>query len=191
MTGPQHEGESELALMRRVASGDESAVGELYDRFGALVFRMALQAMPTRADAEDAVQDVFVRLWKTAGRFDPERAALVTWVMLIARRHLVDRLRRSRARLRTTGLDASQAGVPVTSAAASAGIESQERLRALERKIAKLPELQRMVVTRAYFGGQTLRQIGEELQTPIGTVKSALSRALVRLRETTTEEFST
>lgn len=191
MTGPQHGGESELALMRRVASGEEAAVGELYDRFGALVFRMALQAMPTRADAEDAVQEVFVRLWRTAGRFDPERAALVTWVMLIARRHLVDRLRRTRARVRAVGLDAAQAGVPPAPSSGSTNLESQERLRALERRIARLPELQRVVVTRAYFGGQTLRQIGEELQTPIGTIKSALSRALVRLRETTTEELST
>jgi RNA polymerase sigma-70 factor (ECF subfamily) len=177
--------------MRRVASGEEAAVGELYDRFGALVFRMALQAMPTRADAEDAVQEVFVRLWRTAGRFDPERAALVTWVMLIARRHLVDRLRRTRARVRAVGLDAAQAGVPPAPSSGNTNLESQERLRALERRIARLPELQRVVVTRAYFGGQTLRQIGEELQTPIGTIKSALSRALVRLRETTTEELST
>lgn len=191
MTGPQHGGDSELALMRRVASGDEAAVGELYDRFGALVFRMALQAMPTRADAEDAVQEIFVRLWRTAERYDPERAALVTWVMLIARRHLVDRLRRTRARVRTTALDAGQSGLPVQAGAGAPNLESQERLRMLERKIAKLPELQRVVVTRAYFGGQTLRQIGEELQTPIGTIKSALSRALVRLRETTSEELST
>ncbi|MBM4108433.1 MAG: sigma-70 family RNA polymerase sigma factor [Phycisphaerae bacterium] len=191
MTGPQHGGESELALMRRVASSDEAAVAELYDRFGALVFRMALQAMPTRADAEDAVQEVFVRLWRTAERYDPDRAALVTWVMLIARRHLVDRLRRTRARVRTTGLDASHPGVPSEVGVAAPNLESQERLRSLERKIAKLPDLQRAVVTRAYFGGQTLRQIGEEMHTPIGTIKSALSRALVRLRETTTEELST
>ena len=67
-------------------------------------------------------------------------------------------------------------------------MESQERFGELLDRIAKLPELQRTVVTRAYLGGQTLRQIGEELNTPIGTIKSALSRALVRLRERSADE---
>jgi len=70
-------------------------------------------------------------------------------------------------------------------------IEKDERFTVLMQRIATLPELQRTVVTRAYLGGQTLRQIGEELNTPLGTIKSALSRALVRLRERTNEELLT
>ena len=89
--------DEDLLLMQRVAAGDELAVGDLYDRFGSLVYRMAYQTMPTRSDAEDVVQEVFVRLWRTADRYDPKRAALVTWVMLLARRHMVDRLRRVQA----------------------------------------------------------------------------------------------
>ena len=85
-------------LMHRVAAGDEGAVAELYDRFGSLVYKVARQLLPTRAEAEDAVQEVFVRLWQTADRYDPRRAKLVTWVMLIARRHLIDRLRRNAVR---------------------------------------------------------------------------------------------
>jgi RNA polymerase sigma-70 factor (ECF subfamily) len=190
MSGQQHAPESEFALMRRVAANDDAAIGELYDRFGALVYRMSIQAMPSKADAEDAVQEVFVRLWRTAGRYDPSRAALVTWVMLISRRHLVDRLRRTRARVRTSSLDPSLPTQAPPAPASATSMERDERFKLLEQKIAKLPELQRTVVTRAYFGGQTLRQIGEELNTPIGTIKSALSRALVRLRETTTEELT-
>ena len=72
-------------LMQEVASGDEKAANLLYDRFGALVFKTARQVLPTRAESEDAVQEVFVRLWKTADRYDPTRAKLVTWVMLITR----------------------------------------------------------------------------------------------------------
>ena len=89
---PESRGSGDLDLMSRVAQNDEAAVGELYDRFGSLVFRMAYQSMPTRPEAEDAVQEIFVRLWRTAGRYDDERSALVTWVMLISRRHLVDKL---------------------------------------------------------------------------------------------------
>jgi RNA polymerase sigma-70 factor (ECF subfamily) len=174
----------DLELMQRVSRNEPGAVGELYDRFASLVFRLAFQAMPTRADAEDAVQEIFVRLWRTADRYDPKRAALVTWVMLISRRHLVDRLRRSKARVKAMTLDEKQSepvGTPAPGGGAS--MEMQERFGELMDRIAKLPELQRTVVTRAYLGGQTLRQIGEELDTPIGTIKSALSRALVRLRE--------
>lgn len=195
MTGKPDQDERDLALMRRVAKNDETAVAGLYDRFGSLVYRMAFQAMPTRAEAEDAVQEVFIRLWRTAGRYDPTRAALVTWVMLITRRHLVDKLRRSRARVKASSLDSTELIVPEAVSPVEADrpgpMERDERFGALMQKIAALPELQRTVVTRAYLRGQTLRQIGEELNTPLGTIKSALSRALVRLRERTSEELFT
>lgn len=183
MTPPEDQ-HPDLALMQRIASGEPGAVEELYDRFGSLVFRMSLQTMPTRAEAEDAVQEVFVRLWKTAARFDPERAALVTWVMLITRRHLVDRLRRTRARIKSTSWNesAGQSGIDASDPV-GARMEDKERYHALLKRIDSLPELQRTVVRRTYLGGQTLRQVGEELDVPLGTVKSALSRALVRLRE--------
>ena len=183
------EDKSELVLMKRVAGGDESATAELYDRFGALVFRMSIQAMPTRVEAEDAVQEIFVRLWRTADRYDPSRAALVTWVMLISRRHLVDRLRRTRARVKAGSME----GVEITAAPPIGddmpSMERGERLAILLKSVELLPELQKSVVKRAYLGGQTLRQVAEELGTPIGTVKSALSRALVRLRERVNEEL--
>jgi RNA polymerase sigma-70 factor (ECF subfamily) len=191
MSGKNGQGEVDLDLMQRVAADDQQAVEELYDRFGSLVYRMAYQAMPTRADADDAVQEVFVRLWKTADRFDPKRAALVTWVMLISRRHLVDRLRRKRARISASSMEESAVRderrdlQPI-----GQEIERNERFAEVMKKVADLPALQQSVVTRAYLGGQTLRQISEELNTPLGTVKSALSRALVRLRERTGEELS-
>ncbi|MGD9789466.1 MAG: RNA polymerase sigma factor [Phycisphaerales bacterium] len=181
--------DSDRDLMQRVAQNDQEAIAHLYDRFGSLVYRMALQTMPTRAEAEDAVQEVFVRLWRTAGRYDDARAALVTWVMLITRRHLVDKLRRNRARIKAGSLEAALPGNFPASKADSSRLEQEEKLKALMKRIDALPELQRTVVLRAYLGGQTLRQIGEELNTPLGTIKSALSRALVRLRERMGEEL--
>jgi len=180
----------DFELMQSVASNHEPAVGDLYDRFGSLVFRMAYQSMPTRSEAEDAVQEIFVRLWRTADRYDPRKAALVTWVMLLTRRHLVDKLRRKRSRIKTAMLDDSLASGIGAWNESNAGkkMEHDEHFDALQKKIDTLPELQRTVVMRAYLGGQTLRQISEELETPLGTIKSALSRALVRLRERTGEE---
>lgn len=170
--------------MQRIAADDESAIGELYDRFGSLVYRMAYQTMPTRSDAEDVVQDIFVRLWRTAGRYDPKRAALVTWVMLLSRRHMVDRLRRMQARIRPGALEEGWSP-PADAEAPGEALEADERYAAVLEKVEQLPELQRTVVKRAYLGGQTLKQIGIELGIPLGTIKSALSRALVRLRERT------
>ena len=94
--------------MRQVAANQDAGLALLYERFGSLVYRMAFQAVPARGDAEDAVQEIFVRLWRTADRYDPKRAALVTWVILIARRQLVDRMRRTRARIRPSSLDEAQ-----------------------------------------------------------------------------------
>jgi RNA polymerase sigma-70 factor (ECF subfamily) len=173
----------DLTLMRAVSTGERAAVARLYDRFGSLVYRMAYQILPTRDEAEDAVQEVFIRLWRTAARYDPQRAALVTWVMLITRRYLVDRLRRARAAGRNAPLEDAQFDLAGREPTTAASLQRAERFGALMRKIDRLPAMQRTVVIRAYLQGQTLRQIGEELNTPLGTIKSALSRALVRLRE--------
>ncbi len=183
MSQTPQEQQVDLSLMKGVAANDPAAIAMLYDRFSSLVYRMAYQILPSRSDAEDAVQEVFIRLWRTADRFDPNRAALVTWVMLITRRFLVDRLRRSRSALRPAVLDEKQSMVAAGASGVGFSAEQQERMAALMKRIDQLPELQRVVVVRAYLNGQTLRQIGEELNTPLGTIKSALSRALVRLRE--------
>ena len=84
----------DFRLMQRVAAGERGAVEELYDRFAPLVFKSARQVLSSNAEAEDAVQEIYLRLWQTADRYDPRRAKLVTWVMLLTRRRLLDRLRR-------------------------------------------------------------------------------------------------
>jgi RNA polymerase sigma-70 factor (ECF subfamily) len=174
-------------LMQRVASDEEAAIEELYARFGSLVFQAARQVLRSRAETEDAVQEVFVRLWQTAGRFDPQRAKLVTWVMLITRRHLIDRLRRQSARPeRAVGDDArleTSAAVPPPPGRLAAGEESTESRDRLRRQLQRLPELQRTVIERAYLQGFSLREIAVQLDAPLGTVKSALSRGLAKLRE--------
>jgi RNA polymerase sigma-70 factor (ECF subfamily) len=190
MAANQEQAAEDLSLMQRVAAGDDAAVARLYDRFGSLVFRMAYQVMPNRDEANDAVQEIFIRLWKTAGKYDPGRAALVTWVMLISRRQLVDRMRRSRARLKPSSLEEAHSNVAEERKVPKPVMERDERLAELRKRIDALPELQKTVVMRAYLGGQTLRQIGEELSIPLGTIKSALSRALTRLRERTNEELA-
>jgi RNA polymerase sigma-70 factor (ECF subfamily) len=177
----------DFELMQRVARDDEAAIEELYARFGALVYQSARQVLRSRGETEDAVQEVFVRLWQTADRFDPQRAKLVTWVMLITRRHLIDRLRRQSARPERNAIEDGRfdgGGIParaeVREPASEEASEGRERLR---RQLARLPELQRTVIERAYLQGFSLREIAVQLDAPLGTVKSALSRGLAKLRE--------
>ncbi len=169
-------------LMHRVAAGDEDAVAELYDRFGALVYRVARQLLPTQAEAEDAVQEVFIRLWQTADRYDPRRAKLVTWVMLIGRRHLIDRLRRNSVRGTTRAYEGDPAATSIENGPDKQPQEAERNIRLLER-ITELPKLQRIVIERAYLQGYTLREVSQQLEAPLGTIKSALSRGLAKLRE--------
>jgi len=172
--------EEDWSLMQEVAAGDEQALAVLYDRFGSLVYKAARQVLPTRSESEDAVQEVFVKLWQSADRYDPRRSRLVTWVMLLTRRHLIDRLRRRAVRPSFTAFEHEWQG--------SEPADDAERIHAdanaiLRRRVAELPDLQRDVIEKAYFQGYTLREVSEQLDAPLGTIKSALSRGLARLRE--------
>lgn len=175
--------QEDWSLMQLVASGDEAATAELYDRFGSLVFKVARQTLPTRSEAEDAVQEIFIRLWMTADRYDPRRAKLVTWVMLITRRHLIDRMRRSKVRPPTGVLENDDVRGPESDIDPGRQPQDEERNARLMSRLAELPDLQREVIERAYLQGFTLREISEQLGSPLGTIKSALSRGLTRLRE--------
>ncbi len=167
-------------LMQRIAQGNEIAVRTLYDRFGSLVFRNACQVLGSVAEAEDATQEVFVQIWRTSDRYDPTRAKLVTWVMLISRRMLIDRLRRRMVRPTAASLDE---GLHDTSALSAQDSEVKEGSATVRRRMNELPELQREVIERVYLQGYSLREVAEKRNMPVGTIKSALSRGLSRLRE--------
>jgi len=171
--------QQDLMLMRRVAHGDEAAMGELYDRFVGLVFKASRQVLSSRAEAEDAVQETFVRLWQTADRFDRQRAKLVTWVMLITRRSVIDKLRRRAVRPKAVHLD-DDASVSAPSEERPTAGDLHEG--ALRRRLDELPALQRDVIERIYLQGFTLREVSQQMNVPLGTVKSALSRGLARVR---------
>lgn len=174
--------DEDWTLMQRIAAGDEAAMATLYDRFGALVYKAARQVLSSRAEADDAVQDVFIRLWRTADKYDPRRAKLVTWVMLITRRNLIDRLRRKVSRIDTLPLATEPGVTDAGTRPGEAGIDEDQRKKLRER-LKELPEIQRMVIERTYFQGYSLREVSEQLNAPLGTVKSALSRGLHRLRD--------
>ena len=184
-----HSNEPDYRLMRRVALAEEDAVEELYNRYCALVFKLSLQFLSNNAEAEDAVQEVFIRLWKTADRFDPRKAKLVTWVMLITRRYLIDQIRRKTVRPKQQEFTEHHK-VSATDTPSQSNTLLHERNALLCQALQTLPEMQRTVIERAYFHGFTLREVSKQLDAPLGTVKSALSRGLLRLREQGNKEIS-
>lgn len=170
-------------LMTRVADDDEAAIQELITRFSPLLFKVAWQFNPSNAEAEDAVQEIFIRLWRTADRYDPKRAKLVTWVMLLARRYLIDRLRRASSRPRTMVLQPDHERPEKDGTSSEAGMLKNEQSTRLMARIDQLPDMQKIVIERTYLLGYTLREVSQQINAPLGTVKSALSRGLARLRE--------
>ena len=181
MDGRQAEGpltpEGERELMRRLLSGDEEAVRTLYARFGRPIYGLGLRLLGSPQAAEELTQDTFVAAWRKAGRYDPARGRLSTWLMAIAHNLGVDRLRReSRHAARATEGIEQLAEEPF-----DAEQQVLDRL-AAARMLAVLSVPERRLLLLAYYRGWTAREISERDGIPLGTVKTRLRSALIKLR---------
>jgi RNA polymerase sigma factor (sigma-70 family) len=170
---------SDESLLARVASGDDDALGQLYDRFGRVAYGLALRVLRDERLAEDAVQEAFLAVWRHAASFRPERARAQTWVLTFVHRRAVDLVRREERR-RAEPLE-PEAQPAVGSAAEAA--ELRDRREAVQRALAQLPEEQRHPIELAYYGGLTQSELAERLGEPLGTIKSRMFAGLRRLRE--------
>lgn len=165
-------------LMEKIAvSGEERAVSELYDHYGALVYGMGVRYLGDRGLAEDLVQDVFLSVWRNAASFDPSRASFATWLYRITRNRATDMARRRKARVRTV----DGATLPIMGEQDHAGIVS--RSFDLAVALSTLSPVHREVLTLAYMKGLSQREIARRTDTPLGTVKSRATAALRTLRE--------
>jgi RNA polymerase sigma-70 factor (ECF subfamily) len=174
---------SDEALVALVARGDESALGELYDRVGRVAYGIAYRVLRDERLAEDAVQEAFLAVWRSAASFRAERAKASTWVVTLVHRRAVDIVRREERR-RTEPLEPA-AGHDAPDPAGSAEDEAWlgfERARVLEA-LAALPDAQREALELAYYGGYSQAELAERLGVPLGTIKSRMFAGLSRLRE--------
>ena len=174
---------SDEALVALVERADETALAELYDRFGRTAYGLARRMLRDESLAEDAVQEAFLSVWRTAGRFVPERAKASTWILTLVHLRAVDLVRREERR-RTEPLEASTvAEAETTDEAAWLRLE-RERVQAALRR---LPDQQREALELAYYGGFTQSELAERLGQPIGTIKSRMFAGLSRLRQLLSE----
>ena len=161
-------------LLPRVAVGDDAAVKECLRRYGRLVHALAWRYLGSDGDVEDACQDIFVALWKSAAAFDPERGTEVTFVALVARRRLIDRSRTPGTR----PLPAFEEAPPPSGSALETFVDAKNAVAAL----SQCSEDQRQVIKLAAFQGLTHEEIAQELAIPVGTVKSHYARGIDRLK---------
>lgn len=168
------------SVLQRVGAGDPASVQECIDRFGGLVWSLARRLCPPGADPEDAVQEIFLSLWKGAGQFDPEKGDEATFVAVVARRRLID-MRRKLAR--------HQGGSELPEVLESEEPSHVERTAInddAERARQAMQELrpeQRRVLELSVYGGLSHQQIATETEIPLGTVKTHARRGLIRLRQ--------
>ena len=174
-------------LLRRAGRGDQSALGELYDRWVRPLHALACNILHDPAESEDVLHDVFMTLWQKAADFDASRGHAFAWAATLVRNRAIDRLR-SRAR-RAELLNQSfpaDLGYDETNAPAHGGETAwtKEKAAAVRRALAALPAEQRDALHLAYFGGLTQQEIAEKLAHPLGTVKARIRRGLLKLRDT-------
>jgi RNA polymerase sigma factor (sigma-70 family) len=177
----QHAHLSDEALVALVARSDDSALAELYDRYGRVAYGLALRVLRDPALAEDALQEAFLAVWRTAPRFVPERSKASTWILTLVHRRAVD-LVRSQERRRGEPLEALLQGRATADPADEAAWLELERAR-VQDALRKLPDQQREALELAYYGGFTQSELAERLGEPLGTIKSRMFNGLSRLRD--------
>ena len=169
-------------LLAQVAQGDRVAFAMLYDGTAARVHGLIRRLLVDHAQAEEVTQEVYLEIWQSAARYEPTRGSAITWMLTLAHRRAVDRIRASQAsRERDSRIGIRDFAPEYDSVAEAAEIKIESER--VKRALANLTELQRQAVTLAYFRGLSHSEVSALLRVPIGTVKTRLRDGMIRLRD--------
>jgi RNA polymerase sigma-70 factor (ECF subfamily) len=169
-------------LLTRVAGGDQLAFAELYDQTAPRVLGLVKRLLKDHAQSEEVAQEVFLEIWQTATRFDTTRGSASSWMLTMAHRRAVDRVRASQAgRDRDLRIGVRDLDTDFDSVTESVEIRIEHER--VERALGRLTELQRQAVRLAYYGGYSHSEVAAMLGVPIGTVKTRLRDGMIRLRD--------
>jgi RNA polymerase sigma-70 factor, ECF subfamily len=178
---------ADQAALDRMARGDHEALAELYDRHARPVFSLALRILQERTEAEDVVQEVFAQAWAQAARYDVHRGVVAAWLLTIARSRAIDRLRSKRTRPgAATDRESMLNQMPDGGVPPDVQLLSAEQVSTLRHALLALPTLQRIALELAYYEGLTHAEIADRLEQPLGTVKTRIRQAIIKLRESMT-----
>ncbi|MEO6828099.1 MAG: ECF RNA polymerase sigma factor SigK [Microbacteriaceae bacterium] len=169
------------ALLARVGRGDTAAFAQFYDRFAPKVLGLVRRLIRDHAQSEEVTQEVFLEIWQSASRFDPNKAGASTWTMTMAHRRAIDRIRSAQAtRNRDIRVGIRDYGTEYDQVAEAAEVRIEHER--VEAAMHSLSEAQRQAVSLAYYGGLTHTELAERLSIPVGTVKTRLRDGMSRLR---------
>ena len=173
-------------LLAAVAAGDVSAFEQLYDRYSGTLYAMLLRILGNPDDAQEVLQEAFVKAWTSAGQFDPSRGSEIAWLISITRSRGIDRLRSRNTRATRedeAGREIStHSGFVVKNTGADRAIRAEED-HAVRDALLELPDAQRRALELAYFEGLSQSEIAERLQEPLGTIKTRMQLGMKKLRE--------
>lgn len=167
------------SLLQQVAAGQSHAVADVIDTYGGLVWSLARKYFGRSAEAEDAVQDAFIAVWKAADRFDPEIAAESTFIAMIARRRMIDQLRKEGRRIDAQPLESS----PEPENESNDRLADEEQVETVLKVIDELDPPQPEVIRHSLMDGLTHPEIAEKTGLPLGTVKTHIRRGLIKVRQ--------
>jgi RNA polymerase sigma factor (sigma-70 family) len=169
------------AALARIPGGDRAALQTVYRLTSAKLFGVALRILSERSEAEDVLQEVFVTVWRKAADFDPKRASPMTWLIAIARNRAIDRLRATRQSRRMEPIDAAGEVADAAPAADSALESVQDHVR-LHGCLDGLAVHERSALRGAFFDGNTYEDLAVRMSVPLGTMKSWIRRAMIKLK---------
>ena len=182
---PPESDSGDVDLVRRIRAGDRGAVVDLYDRFGRPAFALARWILADDALAEDALQEVFLGVWRDPGTFDRERGSFAAWLMAAVHHKAVDAVRREQSQRRRRTRAETELDPAVPTAARDVEDEAERPVASgrVRTALGRLPPAQREALTLAYYGGYTQREVAALTGAPLGTVKTRMLTGMRRLRE--------
>ena len=178
--------ERDLVCLLKVQSGDTRALAELYDRHTPVLFALARRILRSDADAEDALQEAWLQVWRRAVTYDPRRGNVGAWLVTVARTRALDRYRSLASRRQAESRAEPEGGPPPEDP--GAGVARGQTVQRVRSALGQLGESQRRVLQIAYFEGLSQSEVAARVGAPLGTVKSWTRQGLSRLRELLPEE---